>query len=124
MKRLTAFALMIFVCALPNIGCGGQDQKDAGTTATESDGKAKPAIDNTSAAPADPVREKVDAALKADDKLKSAVVTVEHKDGKILLKGEVADNTAKKQAAEDAAKALKDAGTADKLQNMLTVKAH
>jgi len=75
-------------------------------------------------AAADPVKDKVDAALKADDKLKGAPITVEHKDGKVLLKGEVADNAAKKQATDDATKAIKDASSTDKLMNMLTVKSH
>ena len=62
--------------------------------------------------------------MKADDKLKAATITVEHKDGKVFLKGEVADNAAKKQAGEDATKAIADAASTDKLMNTLTVKSH
>jgi len=42
----------------------------------------------------------------------------------VFLKGEVANNPAKKQATTVASKAITDAASSDKLQNMLTVKSH
>ena len=125
MQRLIVLASTLFVCGFALVGCGGPEQKDPGKPPTPvTDAPVSPPADKMAAGAADPVKDKVDAALKADDKLKGATVTVDHKDGKIVLKGEVADNAAKKQAGDDAAKAAKDAGSADKLQNMLTVKAH
>ena len=129
MRRLTVLASAILVCGSALAGCSGKDEKSSETPNA-------PAVDNamkssTAAQPnkmaagsSDAVKDKVDAALKADTKLAGAAITVDHKDGKVVLKGQVADNAAKKQAGEDADKAVKDAGGADTIQNMLTVKSH
>jgi len=119
MKQLALLVSVLFVCGLAAVGCDKKEETPAAPnpTATTAPGGDKMAA-------ADPVKDKVDAALKADDELKGATVTVEHKDGKVVLKGEVADNAAKKQAGEDTTKAISDAASTDKLQNMLTVKSH
>jgi hypothetical protein len=118
-------ASVLLVCGLGIVGCDKKEETPAapGPTSTTAPGGDKMAGPDKMAS-ADPVKDKVDAALKADDKLKDAAITVEHKDGKVVLKGEVADTAAKKQANEVATKAIKDAASTDKLQNMLTAKSH
>ena len=128
MKRLSGLASALVVCGLAVVGCGGPEQKDPGKPpmpVTDTTGKpAGAGGDKMGAATADAVKDKVEAAFKAEDKLKDAAVTVDHKDGKVVLKGQVADNAAKKQAGTVAEKAVKDAGSTDKVQNMLTAKSH
>jgi len=131
MRRLIALASGLLVCGMALAGCGNNENKDTGSASppaqppmSSSTDKMAAGSDKMSAGSGDAVKDKVDAALKADTALAGASITVDHKDGKIILKGEVADNAAKKQAGEAAGKAAKDAGSTDKLQNMLTVKSH
>jgi len=126
MRQLALMATVLIVCGLGAVGCDKKEETPSTPTPTST---TAPAVDKMSPggdkmAAADPVKDKVDAALKGDDKLKSENISVEHKDGKVMLKGEVANTAAKKQANDVAAKAIKDAASADKLQNMLTVKSH
>jgi len=124
MRRLIALASGLVVCGMALAGCGNNENKDTGNAGAPAQPKMSAPTDKMSAGSGDAVKDKVEAALKAETKLSGATVYVDHKDGKIILKGEVADNAAKKQAGEDADKAAKDAGSTDKLQNMLTVKTH
>jgi len=125
MKKLAMMALALSVCGLGVFGCNKTEETPAPTAPTNT---TAPSPDKMAGgdkmAAADPVKDKVSAAISADDKLKGAGITVEHKDGKVLLKGEVADTATKKHADEVVKKAITDAGSTDKLQNMLTAKSH
>jgi hypothetical protein len=125
MKRFLLVASALFVCGVGVAGCGPKDESSNTPTsaAPGADKMGTPAPDKMGASSStDAVKDKVEAALKADDKLKA--VTVEHKDGKVILKGSVADNAAKKEAGDNASKAISDAGSTDKVQNMITAKSH
>jgi len=126
MKKLALLALALAVCGLGAIGCN--EKKDETPTAPNPTATTAPTGDKMGGgdkmAAADPVKDKVVAAINADDKLKGAGITVEHKDGKVVLKGEVADTATKKHADEVVKKAITDAGSTDKLQNTLTAKSH
>jgi len=131
MKKLALLALALTACGLGAFGCNNKADSAAPPTPTNVTvpGGDKMAGGDKSGggdkmAAADPVKDKVSAAISADDKLKGAGITVEHKDGKVLLKGEVADTATKKHADEVVKKAITDAGSSDKLQNMLTAKSH
>ena len=129
MKKFLLIASILGVFSFGVIGCGdkkeeGADKMTAGTP--DKMAPATPPVDKMApAAPADDVKDKVEAALKADDKLKAETgIMVEHKDGKVTLKGDVADNDMKKEAGATAMKAVTDAKSTDKVMNSLMSKKH
>ena len=131
MKKFLLIASILGVFSFGVIGCGdkkdeGADKMAAGTP--DKMAPATPPVDKMSGgkmAAADEVKDKVEAALKADDKLKAETgIMVEHKDGKVTLKGDVADNDMKKEAGATAMKAVTDAKSTDKVMNSLMSKKH
>src|SRR5690349_12808331 len=125
MKKLALLALALALCGLGAVGCNEKKEETPTTpNPTTTTAPTGDKMGGDKMASADPVKDKVTAAIGADDKLKGAGITVEHKDGKVVLKGEVADTAAKKHADEVVKKAMTDAGSTDKLQNMLTAKSH
>jgi len=69
---------------------------------------------------------KVKNAIVADAKLNDTknLINVNTKDGVVHLEGHVMNNEQKKLAGDIATKAVKDAGSSDKVMNMLTVESH
>ena len=129
MKRLLMLACALVVCGFGVVGCGGDDKK-ADAPAPGGD-KMAPAGDKMGGdkmaggdAKGDDVTMKVDAAIKADDKLKDAKVMVAHKDGKVVLTGTVADTPAKKELGMVVKKTLDDAKVTDKVQDMTKAEKH
>ena len=127
MKKLLLLASVLCIFSVAVIGCG--DKKEEGaekmTTSAPAGGEKMAPAGGEKMAPADEVKDKVVAALKADDKLKAETgITVDHKDGKVMLKGDVADNDMKKEAGATAMKAVTDAKSTDKVVNGLMSKKH
>ena len=125
MKKFLALASVLAIFSIGVIGCGDKDKAaDATPPASTSSTPPSTAPATKPAMAADEVKDKVEAAIKADDKLKAETIMVDHKDGKVTLKGDVTDNAAKKQAGDTAMKAVADAKSTDKVMNMLMSKKH
>lgn len=117
---LLAAALSLFGFAI--VGCNNDKPADTAPVTPPSSTGDKMGGDKMAAA--DPVVDKVNAAIMADVKLKDVKIDVTHKDGKVILKGSVADAAAKKEAVDTATKAAKDASPTDTVQSMLTTAKH
>ena len=125
MKKFLLLASILGVFSVGVIGCGDKKDEAADKTAVSAPDKMTPAPPADKMSAADEVKDKVVAALKADDKLKAETgIMVEHKDGKVTLKGDVADNDMKKEAGATAMKAVTDAKSTDKVMNSLMSKKH
>ena len=123
MKKFLLLASILGVFSVGVIGCGDKKDEAADKTVATAPDKMAPPADKMAAT--DVVKDKVVAALKADDKLKAETgIMVEHKDGKVTLKGDVADNDMKKEAGAAAMKAVTDAKSNDKVMNSLMSKKH
>ena len=130
MKKFLLLASILGVFSVGVIGCGDKKDEAADKAAVTAPDKMAPSADKMAPsgdkmAATDEVKDKVVAALKADDKLKAETgIMVEHKDGKVTLKGDVADNDMKKEAGATAMKAVTDAKSTDKVMNSLMSKKH
>ena len=124
MKKFLLLASVLGLFSIGVIGCGDKKEEDKMASGTPPVTAPATAPAAAPVAPADDVKDKVEAAIKADDKLKAETIMVEHKDGKVTLKGDVTDNTAKKAAGDAAMKAVADAKSTDKVMNMLMSKKH
>jgi len=144
-KTALALAVCLVGASFGVIGCQNTAEgvaKDASKDTTAVGNAADKAAENTKMAADNAAANTKDAMANAGDaatltpKVKTAIVAdatlnnpknlidVDTKDGIVHLKGHVLTNDMKKQATAIATKTLTDAGSKDKVMNMLTVETH